>query len=176
MSTADVREQQEALMKSRMEADGIAIEEKIQFDYFGFGETHRHILPDGVSFIEFKVMNEGDKRRYQNGQNRDVTVVKNTGDARLSTKPGDDRHSLLTTVIVGWNLMRGGTALGFTNAHLKEFLDGADPLIVEGLEKAIRKAHPWLLAEMSVEDIDREIESLQEMREVVVEREAGNAP
>jgi hypothetical protein len=34
-------------------------------------------------------------------------------------------------------------------------------------------AHPWLLDEMTLEDIDQEIKNLQGMREVVERREAG---
>jgi hypothetical protein len=71
--------------------------------------------------------------------------------------------------------MRQGVSYPFTDNHLKEWLENANPRLVEDLEKEIRKANPWLLAEMSVADIEREIENLEEMKKVAQEREAGEA-
>ena len=64
-------------------------------------------------------------------------------------------------------------SLSANKFNLEKWLSVADPRLVEDLEKACRKLNPWLLADMSVEDIDREIESLKEMREEAAKREAG---
>jgi hypothetical protein len=150
-----------------------------QQDYFGFHRTEKYYLPDGVSYIEFKPMNEGEKKNFQDKTSKDL-VLERTGGARMSILQGTERHELIKACVVGWNLTRNGEPLpqpteSRGKIHFNDFLTLADPIIVEGLEKEIRKANPWLMAEMKVEDIDREIQNLQEMREVAVKREAGEA-
>lgn len=154
-------------------------QEPKQQDYFGFHRTEKYFLPDGVSFIEFKPMNEGEKKNFQDRTSKDLVLERNGG-ARMSILQGSERHELIKTCVVGWNLTRNGEPLpqpteSRGKIHFNDFLTLADPLVIEGLEKAIRKANPWLMAEMKVEDIDREIQNLQEMREIAVKREAGEA-
>jgi hypothetical protein len=102
----------------------------------------------------------------------------------MTIAQGTERHELIKASVVGWNLTRNGQPLpqpdpddprAKGSVQLNDFLQLADPVIVEGLEKAIRKANPWLLQDMKVEDIDKQIEDLQEMRKIAVEREAGEA-
>lgn len=168
--TAVKAEQQEAAMA----AAGVQTHEDVQQDYFGFEQHHTVTLPDGVSYVEFKVMTEGQRRKYLNEQNREISVSRSTGDARIKTAPGDERHSLLKTTIVGWNLKRNGEIVPFNPRNLEMFLDKADPSVVSIIEREVRKHHPWLLADMTLEDIDKQIEELQEMREIVEKRESGN--
>lgn len=154
-----------------------------QSDYFGFFATERFWLPDGVSYIEFRKMNEGQKKAFQDKTSKDL-VLERSGSARMSVLQGSERHELIKASVVGWNLTRNGEPLPQPdpddrrapgNMHLSDFLTLADPKIIEDLEKAIRKANPWLLGEMKPEDIEREIENLQEMLEVAKKREAGEA-
>lgn len=146
-----------------------------QVDYFGFQRTDRHFLPDGVSYFEITAMNEGQKTNYQKKTSRDLVLERNSGNARMKVDPASERHELILECTVGWNLTRGGQPVPFNKVQMGDFLTLTDPKIVEDIEKAIRKMNPWLLAEMKVEDIDREIENLQEMRAVAVERERGEA-
>ncbi|HEY6019719.1 MAG TPA: hypothetical protein VIY48_07405 [Candidatus Paceibacterota bacterium] len=153
-----------------------SVDEPIQQeDYFGFSEFHDFYLPDGRSWIKFKAMNEGEKARFQKNTQRDLVVERQSGNARMKLDVGLERHQLIKTCVVGWNLTRQGQPQPFGERSLQDFLDNTNPRIVEDLEKAIRKANPWLLNEMSVEDIDREIESLQEMRAIAAEREEGKS-
>lgn len=155
-------------------------------DYWGFEEIKRFTLPDGIQYIEHKVLTEGDKARYQKNTSRDMSISRNTGEAKIKTDPGADRQALLMVAVTGWKMYRGRdpqtgapAEVPFNktgkNPALEQWLNGANPRIVEDLERDIRKANPWLMGDMTVEDIDREIESLQEMRVVAEEREAGNA-
>jgi hypothetical protein len=146
-----------------------------QQDYFGFAATDKFTFPDGKTFIEFTKMNEGKKKDFQDKTSKDLVLERNSGNARMSVLQGTERHELIKACVVNWNLVRGGQPVQFNQVALNDFLTLADPVIVEGLEKAIRKANPWLLGEMSVSDIDKEIVNLQEMREVAVKREAGEA-
>jgi|SRR6478609_556269 len=146
-----------------------------QQDYFGFASTSKYFLPDGVSYIEFTKMNEGKKKAFQDKTSKDLVLERQSGNARMSVLQGSERWELIKSCVVGWNLTRGGTLVPFTMVMLNDFLDLADPIVVEGLEKAIRKANPWLLAEMTSKDIKREIENLEEMLKVAEEREAGEA-
>lgn len=148
-----------------------------QQDYFGFQLTKKHYLPDGVSFIEIKAMNEGEKAEYQKKTQRDMVLEKGSGNARFKINPADERHALIETCVVGWNLTRGGLPIPFDNkgrsGPFRDFLTLADPRIIEDLELAIRKLNPWLLADLTVEEIDKQMDELKELREAAVEREAG---
>jgi hypothetical protein len=149
--------------------------EQQQADYFGFSASDKYVLPDGVSYIEFQKMNEGAKKNYQDKTSKDLVLERNSGNARMSVLQGSERHALIKACVTGWNLTRGGQPVPFTGVALNDFLTLADPTVVEGLEKAIRKANPWLLAEMSSEEIQKEIDNLEEMKQVALKREAGEA-
>jgi hypothetical protein len=146
-----------------------------QANYWGFYATEKYVFPDGVTFIEFKVMNEGDKVKYQKATSRDV-VLNRQGDARMKMDTGSERHELIKACAVDWNVVKGeGEIVVFNPLNLQNLLNVLDPKIVEQLELAIRKANPWLLGDMSAADIRKEIENLQEMLKVAEEREAGEA-
>ncbi len=147
-------------------------EQPQQIDYFGFQETHRYTFPDGLSWIEFRSMNEGEKKKFQAKTSRDM-VLDRGGNARMKMDPGTERHELIHSCATNWNMVRNGVPVPFNKINLNDFLTLADPRVVEDLEKAIRKANPWLLADMTVEDIQREIDSLEEMKRTIEEREQG---
>lgn len=147
----------------------------VQQDYFGFSEAHVYTLPDGVSWIQIESMNEGQKSEFQKLTSRDLLLDRASGNARVKADIAGERHALIKTCVKNWNMVRGGVPLAFSRKALSDFLELANPKIIEDLETEIRKANPWLLAEMSVADIDREIENLTEMRKIAQEREQGEA-
>lgn len=147
----------------------------VQQDYFGFQATEKYYFPDGLTWVEFSIMNEGDRLKFQRKTGRDITLDRRSGDAKMKMDPGTERHELIKTCLVNWNLSRNGQPQPFGEAALRDFLTLANPKVIDEIEKAIRKANPWLLGELSVEDIDKEIADLQEMREVAVERERGES-
>ena len=147
--------------------------ESVQVDYFGFEETHVVNLPDGKSYIEHKTLNEGQRRQYLNGMNRDVIIERASGNAKMSMAPGDERYSLLSTAITGWNLVRNGNPLPFNKQNLRLFLDSAPPKIIDLIDKEVRKVNAWLLEDMSIEDLEKEVENLQELIEEKRKEEAG---
>lgn len=167
-------------------ADQADVEIEIYDDYFGFGETKRHYLPDGRQYIEFQVMNEGQRREFQKLTNRDITVNRVSNDAKIKADPAEERLALLMTSVVGWNLKRrvgegryedvtfskrGPASRG--PGTFEDWLEKANPKIVDDLEFTIRKANPWMQAEMTVEQIDEELNRLTELRKQVEEREKG---
>lgn len=169
-----------ASAEAAMTANGVPTHERLADDYFGFDEVLVVTLPDGVSWVQHKVLTEGQRRKYLNGMNRDVVIQRATGDARMTMAPGDERYSLLKTALCGWNLKkrnhRGDLEdVPFTPGHLEKFLDGAPPKVIDLIDKEVRKANAWLIEDMSVEDIEREIATLQELREKKQEEEAKNA-
>lgn len=153
--------------------DGAAAFEPVYADYFGTDERFKVQLPDGVSWVEVKVLNEGERRKIQNGQHRDMRVQKATQDLVLRTSPGDDRMVLLKEAICDWNLQRNGGPLPFKPTALQTFLDKAPPVVIDLIQKEVYKRNPWLMQDLSVEDIDKQIAELQEMREVKVREEEG---
>lgn len=155
-------------------------DDDVQFtDYFAFSATEKFYLPDGEQYFEFKKMNEGEKAKFQDKTSKDLVLERNSGNARMSVSMGTERHELIKACVVGFHLRRGGKWVDDDSKSrtgsvtLNDFLTLADPVIVENLEKAIRKANPWLLGEMSSADIQKEIDNLTEMLEVAKEREAG---
>ena len=159
-------------------AAGVVTEHKVQQSYWGFDDREKFFFPDGFTYIEIKKMTEGDKSRYQSLTRSDISIKRATGDANLKSDPAAERHALLMSAVCGWNLLGpDGKPTTFNKdagpISFKAWLDKADPKLVEGLEKAIRKFNPWLLQDMTVEDIDKEIANLQEMREEAVKREEG---
>jgi hypothetical protein len=156
-----------------MDEQEFAQPEQAHVDYFGFSQEETYYLPDGEQYFKFRVMNEGDKSQFQRRTQRDVVVERQSGNARMKMDQAQERHELIRTCVTGWNLYRGGQPIQYNERALKDFLELADPKIVEGLETAIRKANPWLLGEMSSEDIRKEIDNLEEMYKVALERERG---
>lgn len=175
---AVAREAQDNQILSSMAAAGQATTDKVMVDYFGFRSTNWLVLPDGVQRIQHKALNEGDRKSFQKSTNRDITIKKRTGDAELQMSSGEERTALLKLAICGWDVYApDGTGkmspVAFTPTMLDAFLNGADPVVIDFIHKAITKANPWLLAEMSSEDIRKEISELQEMLELKLEEEAG---
>lgn len=174
----EVQRQRQQIAEERMRADGIPTEEHVAEDYFGFEETHQCFLPDRISFIEHKTLNEGARKEYRNKSNQDVRLQKGTGDAFLRLRQGDDLHTLLKLAISGWNLRRKDGSgqmvpVAFSKRSLDEWLEKAPPRVVDLVYKDIVRVNPWLLADMTVEQIDEEIKSLQEMREQKLREEEG---
>ena len=178
METAvnDKESQRISAIEAEMQAQGTSLTQRVQADYFGFEELKRIVLPDGVSYIEHRVLNEGQRRKYLNAVNRDVRLQRTTGDAIMRMSPGDEKKALLESAIVGWNLTREGMPLPFSKGALNDFLDKASPRIIDLIETEIRKTNTWLQADMSVDDIDQEIERLNELREIKVNEEEGKVP
>lgn len=167
-------------IEANMRAAGESTETHTQISYFGFQERHKCFLPDGVSFIEHQTLNEGARKRYLDRVNREVAIKRASGDAVMKMASGTEKHMLLEAAAVGWNLLgQDGTPLTFSSGSpgstFSQFLDQAPPKIVDILEKEVRKVNPWLMADLSVADIDKQIEELNEMRAVKVKEEEGKA-
>lgn len=142
-------------------------------DYWGFDDKKKWFFPDGVQWIEHKRMNEGDKAKFQRKTTRDFILERQTGDARMKVDQASERHELLKTCVTDWYIYRDGKPFAFTTSMFDQWLQRADPKLVESLEKDIRKNNPWLLQDMSSADIQKEIDNLEEMKQVAIEREKG---
>jgi hypothetical protein len=176
IDTEEVEEAEKARViqvEAALEAQGLPTSEPVPEDYFGFEEIHRVALPDGISWVEHKTLNEGQRRKFLNDTNRGVRIKKASGDAEMNFAPGTEKAALLGVAIVNWNLYRKGATVSFTKNELDKFLQMAPPRIVDIIHKDIVKKNSWLMTEMSVEDIDKEIESLHELRAVKVAEEEG---
>lgn len=167
------------------QAAGVQLEDEVYEDYFGFDETLEHVFPDGKQKIFFKPMTEGMKAKFQSATNKDVVVERASGNARMKVDPASERQELLKASVVGWSLKKKNPTTGkwedvpfskgTRNATFELWLENANPKLVEALESDIRKANPWLLADQTVEEIDKEIKALEEARVEAVKREARQA-
>lgn len=162
-----------------MAAGGVSVDEPAVEDYFGFDETGRYVFPDGKQYIEYRVMDEGMRARFQKATSRDIRLFKTSGDASVKINPAEEREILLLTSVIGWNLLKNGEPVSFgpvpasVGSPFGQWLQHANPKYVAELELAIRKANVWMNAELTVEAIDAEIASMQEMRAEAVKREEG---
>lgn len=146
-------------------------------DYWGTDETRRFTLPDGQQWFDFKIMDEGARSRFQKLTNEDMTVLRDNT-AKVKMDPVAQRHTLIKESVCGWNLMQRApdgswSPAPWSKQGLVQWLEHAPPKIVDELEFAIRKANAWMQADMSVEDIDKEIERLYDLRKDVAARDAG---
>jgi hypothetical protein len=152
-------------------------DEKVYEDYFGFDETLRWFFPDGKQYIEFHVMNEGQRAKFQKLTNKDITLRRQSGDASIKVDPAEERYALLTSSVIGWLIYRNGDPVPFSSGKpgstFEQWLDKANPKLVDDLEFTIRKANPWMQADMSVEQIDEEIDRLTDLRKQAEERQRG---
>lgn len=161
-------------IESAMKADGVAIETQTQQSYFGFEETHKCFLPDGTSYVDHRTLNEGARRKYLNAVNRDIRLQRATGDAIMKMQAGEEKHELLKTAICGWNLIGPtGQPVPFSKPALVDFLERADPKVIDLIEKEIRKTNTWLMSDLSVEDIQKQIDELEELKTTKIKEEEG---
>lgn len=152
-------------------------------DYFGFGQNETFTLPDGKQQIFFKVMNEGERAQFQKKTSRDIKFNRSSGDAAIRADQAEERHELIMISVTGWSLMKrvNGTwiqapfSTGSPGSELGQWLKVANPKVVDDLEFAIRLANPWMQAEQTVEEIDKEMARLAELREQALEREKGKS-
>lgn len=160
-------------MEASMIAKGEPTTEPIEVDYFASAEEHVLVLSDGRQKVYHKELTEGDRRKYLKGTNRDVKLQRATGDAYLKMAPGEDRAALLKSAITGWELYKNGKPFPFTPKALDDVLEAFPPKIIDEIHKDILRVNPWLQADMTLEDIDREMATLQEQRELKVMELAG---
>lgn len=168
LTPEEVERQQRTI--EAMEAAGVSTEEAVYADYFGFEETEIIKLPDGRSTVTIQALNEGGRRRYLNKVNREVVIAKGTGDAKMQMANGDERRILLEEAIIGWDLQtrnRVGdmVAVPFSRAKLAEFLEKGNPTVIDVIDKAVRKQNAWLLAEVTLEDLQKQRDELDEQIE-----------
>lgn len=162
-----------AATEQEMIAQGITPYAVVQADYFGVDENYKVMLPDGASFIEFKTMTEGGRVAYAKVLNRPIRIQKATQDAHFTPPSGEEKGALVAALAVGWNLRNAAGPVPFTSANMRKFLDGGNPKMIDGLYKELVKRNPILENEITVEDIDAEIESLQQRREALVAEQEG---
>lgn len=162
-----------SLNEQAMLADGRAITEAVQEDYFGTDETYRFMFPDGITWIEFKVMTEGDRGKYQHETLREVTVRKTTGDTSLQVDPAKEREVLLDRHYRDWNLIHNGAPAPSGEAQFKAWRLKANPKLIDDIVACVREHNPFLITDnMTVEEIDKEIDRLNTMRDLVEKAEA----
>lgn len=145
-------------------------------DYWGTDEKQKWYLPDGQQYFEFKIMDEGAKVQFQKLTNQDL-IVNRDNTAKVRVDPATERHTLIKTSVVDWNLYKVVDGVPepvkFSPQLLNKWLTVAPPKIVEDLEHAIRLANPWMQEEMTLEEVDKEIDRLTEIKKQIIDREAG---
>ena len=140
-------------------------------DYFNYNERFELLLPDGESKIIHKKLNEGDRRRFEDETNREISIDQDTRKASVQIRAGTSRHLILEMAIVDWSLMRNrddaDREVQFSSTNLEEFLKNADPSVIDLIYQDIEDKNPWIstVRYESTEVVDREIDRLKGIRE-----------
>jgi len=142
-------------------------------DFFAFKETKEVYLRDTQQYLTIKRLTEGDRRKYMNATSREVKFAQG-GSTSMALRPGDDRRALLETAVCGWNVSRNGKPVDFNTRNFAAFLDAVDPTLIDEVEKEVRAYNPWLMADVTVEDIDEQLAELEELRKTKLMEAEGN--
>lgn len=142
-------------------------------DYFETNETQWVTLPDGVQRVLVKVLNEGERRKYLNKTNREITMNSRTRDMRMQSAIGDDLKELLVISVVDWAVQRGGQPLLFNRHSLEQALDLWPPTVIDVVANKIRDINPWLKG--TVEDLPTLREERSDLDRRIAELEAQEA-
>ncbi len=161
-------------------ADDTGSGSEVYENYFGFETTEKYMLPDGKQWIAFKPMNEGDRAKYEAKTQKDVTVNRNTNDAKISLNAAADRHALIKQSVCDWHMVQRTPSgewisVGFSQGEggsFAQWLVRANPKIVNELHLAIQKANSWMMADMTAEAIREEIKRLEGLLVETERREA----
>lgn len=167
--------------------EGIATPEPEYYeDYWGVKETYKFELPDGKQYFEIKPMDEGGKTRFQKMTNKGIRMNQRTQDATIDVDPADERHTLIKESVISWKIMQRSPDGTFSEypcptddarrrRALAELLEKFNPKAIQDLEFFVRSKNPWMQADMDIEEIDKEIDRLNELRKQVKEQNAGEA-
>jgi hypothetical protein len=173
----DVQEVHEVGRPKWISDDGVTEETQVVDYWSGPPEPVRWYFPDGKQWIAFSKMTHGQRSAYNARTSKELTLEKVTGNARVKADVAGDTNILIDVAVIDWYILRGGNPVSFSKgspgSNLAQWMGQADPVLVDDLEKAIRKANPWLNAELTVKDIDEQIEELNREREEAVKREQG---
>lgn len=151
-------------------------------DYWGTEDSQNWYFPDKRQFMVVKVMDEGDRSKYERDTSTDLVIEGQTRNTRVKMDMARDRHGLIKSAVVGWNLFRRThkgpnqgqmEPVAFSDHNLADWLKSANPKLVDELSLFIRKVNPWLFGEMTIEQIDEDIDRLQKVREDLVRKEQG---
>lgn len=154
-------------------------------DYWGTDETYKYMLPDGKQYFVVKPMDEGGKQKFQKKTNKGIRMNQRSSEATIDVDPADERWTLIKESVVDWLLMQKTPGTGvngikaewtpfpFAKQNIEKYLEKANPKIIQDLEFFIRTKNPWMQADMDVEEIDKEIERLEELRKIAKEQQAG---
>lgn len=175
------REAHIASTTAAMVAAGEVVEEKVEFvDYFTFEERQRWYFPDGVHYVEYKAMTEGDRRKYQSKTMTTMTMNRASGDSKIGINVARDREALLEISVTDWFMERRDGMGNIVSVDFNDktfgwraWSDKANPKFIEDIERAIRKVNPWMQADLDVEEIDAEIDRLQTLRNEILDRQLG---
>ena len=145
--------------------------------FFGGNSVVRHNMKDDpASWVEVKVMTEGDRAKYDSDTKTPMEVDSNTKKTQFSVDSGVQRAALVRHGVKAWNFVDsdGVTELPVNRGTLDRILTEFAPAIIDEIAQAVTEANPWLKGERTVEEIDTEIERLEKERAEVKAREEGN--
>ena len=174
-SSLDADGQAALAVANRMADEGLAPTMSAEVDYFGGDQIQRWMLPGSKEqFFDIKVMAHGSRTKYQESVTRDVKIERRSGDAHMRLGSAAERDLLIREAVTDLYLKKGQKFVS-GKKEINTVLVDFPTEIIDLLYKEIVKINPWVLGELSLEDMIAERDSLNEMIEVKQKEEAGKA-
>lgn len=136
-------------------------------NFYGFGSsTEQFMLPDGIQYLEYKILNSGERNEFEQKTQRRISVHQASKKMDMNLDPVKEREVLLSLSVVGWHLFKPNkdgelVPHPFSKPALNEFLRVIDPAIVVDLEQTVRKANKWMMGDSVLEDLYEQREALE---------------
>jgi hypothetical protein len=158
-------------------AEGGEVEQVMYEDYWGSDQTTTFYMPDGKQYFEIKKMNEGDRAKYQREAGMQMTAQRKTGDTKIDIDQAQDRMALITNSVINWHIVKKDpnnefVPLLFNKQVLRQWVTETGPNFVDNLVQAIRKFNPFLQEDLSVEDLIKQRDEVDELLVLARQREA----
>lgn len=157
--------------KSKNSEEGTVRESSGQRDYFNPADVkYRYDFPDGVSYVEFRKLTDGDRVRIED-MNSTIEMDRNTDTMRLDAKGGTRRHVVIKIALTDWNLKEEHKGklrpINMTKQAIDRLLRNLDPSIVDDMYDVVVKHNKWLKAtsQKTREELQGEIDKIRQEME-----------
>ena len=141
---------------------------------FAAGSETVHTLSDGQTTVTVKRLNEGERRDFMKSTQKPLKVSQADQTVEMMPDMVGTRHALIKAALTDWNFEVGGAPLPFNPGNVRRLLDEGDPAVIDEIEEAARETNPWLLDDVSLDDLLDQREKLDEMIDAKRAAEEGN--
>lgn len=140
-------------------------------DYFNPEEKrYSYTFPDGLSKLEFRGLNEGDRAWVQNLRSM-IEVDSVTKKMKMDAGNGTFKIEIISKALLDWDIQTKGSdgefhRVPFEGKNIDKFLINLDPVLVDEIYEVVQENNAWLSGTYdSKKNIDKKIKALNELKE-----------